>query len=269
MSDTVLFQIFLYSMTGLFTGFVSGTLGIGGGVIVVPTLVFIFAHNPAIASSVSVHMAIGSSLAIMIWTAFFAVKAHHKRGTIFWSVYRNIAPSLVLGTAVGGLLSDKVPTRWLEWILAIFLLIVAVQMYFRQEPTDLTKKPQLSRAMHYISGFLIGLPSGVLGMGGGALLIPYLTYSGIRIKEIMAVTALCTMTVAIFGTFIFMVSGLNEPGLPPYAIGYVYWPAVVCVAITSSVTAPLGVKIAYYISTDLLKYLFVIILILTSLTLIF
>ncbi|MDI9819538.1 MULTISPECIES: sulfite exporter TauE/SafE family protein [unclassified Legionella] len=252
----------VYALIGAFAGLMSGILGIGGGVIVVPGLLFIFRHNPDFPTHIIMHMAAGTSLAVMLFTSQSSIRAHYKLNGILWSAYKRLWPGIVVGTILGALCADLLPTHWLKILFGLFLLFVAVKMLSGLHVTHPHRFPNT-----WINGLvssLIGFKSGLLGVGGGTLIIPYLNYCGIEMRRIAAVSALCTMTVAILGTITCIITGSNEIDLPAYSTGYVYWPAVVCVAIPSTLFAPIGAKLTYIIPVKQLKFAFVAILLLTA-----
>ncbi|QBR83182.1 sulfite exporter TauE/SafE family protein [Legionella israelensis] len=253
----------VFALTGAFAGLMAGILGIGGGMVVVPALAFIFRHNQTVPPSLIMHVAAGTSLAVMIITSQASVRAHYRLGEILWPVYRRLWPGIVIGAVLGAILADLLPSHWLKIIFGVFLLIVAYKMFLDRH---ITRPHQYPRAWihHFISG-LIGVKSGLLGVGGGALIIPYLTYCGVDIRKIAAISSLCTMTVAVVGTLAFMVTGSNEPGLPAYSIGYVYWPAAFWVAIPSALFAPVGARLTYVLPVAQLKNGFIVFLLLASL----
>ena len=116
---------------------------------------------------------------------------------------------------------------------------------------------------HLIS-FLVGIKSGVLGIGGGAVIIPFLTRCHVPIRKIAAIASLCSMTIAVVGSVTFMITGWNEPNLPLGSTGYVYWPAVFAVALPSMMCAPLGAKLAYRVPILLIRRAFIVFLLITA-----
>lgn len=255
----------LYVVAGVFAGLMSGMMGIGGGIIVVPALLMIFQHNASISADFAMHMAVGTSLAIMIFTSQSSVRAHYKHGDILWSAYRQLAPGIAIGTLVGGILAVFIPTEWLKILLIVFLLVVAAKMFFDRNAIHPQRYP--SRWLNALVSFSIGLKSGLLGLGGGLLIVPYLTYSGVNIRKIAAVSALCTLTVSLVGTIVFIMTGIYEPGLPFGSLGYVYLFAVLCMAVPSSLAAPLGARLSYKLPVRQLKYGFIVLLIITAINL--
>ena len=242
----------IFALVGAFTGFFSGILGIGGGLIVVPSLVYVFHHIQAIPNGVEMHMAAGSSLAIMVFTAMSSVKAHQQEGDILWSIYHKLWPGIILGTMIGAMLADQLSTQVLHIIFGLFLLLVAVKMIAEVHIQHPHHMP--SNAITSLVSALVGLLSGLLGIGGGTLIIPYLNFCGIEIRKIPAISSLCTMVVAMVGTILFIITGSDEGGLPAYSSGYIYWPAVIWVAIPSVLFAPIGARLTYVLPVQQLKY---------------
>ncbi|KTC86946.1 sulfite exporter TauE/SafE family protein [Legionella brunensis] len=255
----------IYALAGTFAGLISGILGIGGGIIVVPSLLFIFYRNPAFPPELIMHMAAGTSLAVMVFTTQSSLRAHAKANGILWDVYKRLCPGIVLGTIGGALLANQLPTNWLKILLGLFLLGIAIKMLLNIHVTPAQKSPKLwsTRAI----SFLIGLNSGLLGIGGGTLIIPYLSYCGLELRKIIPLSTLCTMTVALLGALTFIIAGSQESQLPVYSTGYVYWPAVICLAVLSSVFAPVGARMTYIVPVKQLKYGFIIILFLSAINL--
>jgi len=257
----------IYVLIGTFAGLMSGFLGIGGGLIVVPGLVFVFQQTNIIPETIMMNVAAGSSLAIMIFTSQSAIRAHYRLGDILWSVFNKLWPGIIIGTISGAVIALWIPTYWLKTLFAVFLFSVAIKM--------LTSK-EVSRPEHFpkawinrLVSFIVGLKSGLLGIGGGLLVIPYLTYCGISLRKIAAVSSLCTLTVALTGTLVVIITGHKAMAAIPYATGFVYWPAVLLVAIPSSITAPLGARLNYKLPLRQLQYGFIAILIVTAIKMLF
>ncbi|STX30207.1 permease [Legionella beliardensis] len=251
----------LYSLAGVIAGLMSGMVGIGGGVIIVPALLIIFQHVVNLPAPLAIHLASGTSLAIIMLTSQAAVRAHYRQGHILWSVYRRLAVGIFLGTFFGVLLANYLPALWLQRILAVFLLILAARMMFNFKVGQFNPSPLLNKVI----SFLIGLSSGLLGIGGGIFIVPYLASCGLEMKKILPVSALCIMTVAVVGTIMFMITGLYQANLPAYTTGYIYWPAVLAIAIPSVIGVSWGVKLTYVLSQKQLEYIFIIVLLITSL----
>ncbi|MCC5791369.1 MAG: sulfite exporter TauE/SafE family protein [Legionellaceae bacterium] len=252
----------LYAVAGAFAGLLAGVLGIGGGLVVVPMLAFIFQHNAEIPAEAVMHFAAGTSLAVMIFTAQASVRARIKKEPMEWPVFRAMIPGIIMGTTAGVVLAHFLSTRMLSILFGLFLLAVALKMLLDVHRPLVRRHP--GSLLNAVVSFLIGLKSGLLGVGGGMLIIPYLSYCGVALNKVATVSALCTMTVALVGCLGFMLTGLHTPDAPAYAIGYVYWPAVLWLAIPSMVFAPIGAHLAYQLPLHQIRYAFVIILTITA-----
>lgn len=258
---------FIYALVGSFTGVMAGILGIGGGVIVVPGLLFVFRLMDVMPDSVSMHVAAASSLSVMIVTSLSSLRAHFKIGEVLFSIYKKMAAGLVIGTICGALLATIMPTRLLQILFAVFLLFVAVKMITDLHVTHPSRFP--NNWINSLVSYLIGLKSGLLGVGGGVLVVPYLTYCGVSVRQIAAVSSLCTLTVGVVGSFVLMQAGSEEMSMVPYSTGFIYWPAVLSVALFSSLMAPVGAKLNYIAPVQVLKYCFIVVLIITAVSMFF
>ncbi len=253
----------IYLVIGAFTGIIAGLFGIGGGLVVIPSLVFVFQQMAVIPQNIIMHVTVGTSLAIMIITSLSAVHSHHKVGNILWPVLWKLWPGLIAGTILGSLLAAKIPNAWLKTFFAVFLLFVAFKMLFDKQNEHSASFPK--QWIIVTTCFFIGLISGLLGVGGGILIVPFMAYCGIPPRKIAGISNSCAFTIALIGTLIFIISGFQETGTIPHTLGYVYWPAVLLVGATSSIFAPIGTKLHYKLPVHQLKYGFIVLLILTSL----
>jgi uncharacterized membrane protein YfcA len=260
-------ELLIYGLTylglGAVAGLMAGILGLGGGMVVVPGL-YIFAHNHLIPNSLSMHFATGTSLATMIFTANAAVRVHYSNGHILWPIFMRLGIGLGVGAFVGVIVAQFLSTALLQNVFGVFLLLVAYKLY---SEIGLESKPKaLNPLIDRLVSLFIGFFSGLLGIGGGTMIIPYLTHTGVSIRQAAPISALCTMTVAIVGTLVIMIIGSFTSGLPKYAIGYVYWPAVIGIVIPSYFFTPLGVKLTYVLPIKHLKYIFIILVLLVAIT---
>lgn len=266
MTMMLLVHMLIYIATGALAGLIAGTLGIGGGMIIVPALLYIFQHTHQVPPALQMHFAAGTSLAIMIFTGQSSVRAHIRQKGILWPAYHRLQAGIILGTVMGVLLAYQLPTHGLKILLALFLFLIAAEMIFHPDLPHRNDFP--AQWVNRLVGVLIGFKSGLLGIGGGALVVPYLSYCGVERRQTAGVSAMCTLTVAIIGTIAVIITGSTESDLPAWSTGYVYWPAVVWVAIPSMISAPLGARLTYHLSLNHLKHAFVVVLLLAAINLI-
>ena len=245
----------LYLALGVFAGTLAGLLGVGGGLVIVPVLMFIF-QGQAMHGPVIMHMALVTSLAIIMLTSLSSMRAHHRRGAVLWPLCGRLTPGIVLGALSGAVVADALPGSILKPVFGIFELLVALQMWLGVRPSMQRRLPGWP-GMSF-AGWVIGTVSAIVGIGGGTLTVPFLTWCRISIHNAVATSAACGLPIAVAGTAGFIVTGWNETGLPDMSSGYVYWPAFAAVAVASMMFAPLGARLAHALSADRLKKFFAI-----------
>lgn len=247
----------LYLLLGAFAGTFAGLLGIGGGLIIVPTLIYLF-RSQGFAPEVVVHLAVGTALATIVPTSLSSMLAHHRRGAVRWPVFWLLTPGIIIGVLLGAAIAGALPSRILRSFFGVFALAVATQLALNRTPSPHRQLP--GRAGMFGAGSIIGAVSGIVGLGGGSLTVPFLVWCNVNAREAVATSAACGFPIAVFGTIGFVASGWEKSGLPHLATGHVYWPAVIGVALASVLFAPLGARLAHTLPIKLLKRLFALFL---------
>ncbi|KAB7627309.1 sulfite exporter TauE/SafE family protein [Alkalilimnicola sp. S0819] len=243
----------IYLLAGGFAGLTSGLFGIGGGVVVVSVLLFVFGMQE-VPQAVRMHLAVGTSLATIVITALSSVRAHHKLGGILWPVFRRLAAGLVIGVVLGAVIADVLSGSALQRVFAVFMVAVCLQMLFGGAPAPHRQVP--GRAGLMLGGGVIGTFSSMLGIGGGSLTVPYLAWHGVPMRQAVGTAAAGGLPISLAGAASFVVTGWGEAGLPAGATGYVYWPAVLGIVLMSALIAPVGAKLAHRLPQLLLKRVF-------------
>ncbi len=252
----------LLVLLGIFSGTIAGLLGIGGGILVVPGLAFIFQmlHLP---QDNIMHFAIGTSLAIMIFTASSAVIARHRRGEVDWKVFTQACVGIIIGTVVGAYCDSLLSSNWLYVIYGIFLLLICIRMFIGFSP--LFEAEHLPKwYVFFLGGLIIGFKSGVLGVGGGTLSVPFLCFCGLPIFRAFGTSSLFSLLIAIIGSISFAAFGWVHTNVS-WSTGFIYWPAFLCVAPFGVIFAPLGAKASGYIAQKVLQKIFAILLLIIAL----
>jgi uncharacterized membrane protein YfcA len=257
----LLITLLLYLSLGVGAGFLSGLLGAGGGLVVVPGLVFLF-HWEKMNHAISMHLAVGTSLATMIPVALRSLLSHMRYNIPFFPIYKQMAPALIVGVVCGGVLADFMHSRLLEIIFGCFVLVMAAGLLHKTKPGQEKQLP--GRWGMLAAGGFVGVQSGLLGVAGSAFSVPFLTHRGINIHVAVVVSVAIAMTVSVVGTMTFIASGLNAVGLPDWCTGFVYWPAWVGLATGGVFVAPLGAKISHHISAEKLKVCFAVFLMIVA-----
>ena len=248
-----------YAVTGIFAGFLAGYLGIGGGLVLVPALSWLFSRDPAIAD-MAVQMAVATSLATMLFTSMSSLLAHHKRGAILWSLVRQMIPGLLAGALLGSIIADRIGNAALGYIFGIFALIIGLQML--RGTRQAGSRPLPGRLSVTGTGLGIGAISSLLGIGGGSMTVPWLLWHGQRVQNAVATAAACGYPIAIAGTLGFVVLGDGTSSAP--SLGYVHLPALAGVAVFSVLGAPLGVAAVHRSSPMLAKRFFAVFLLIVA-----
>jgi len=250
-------EFLLYLVLGGFAGVLAGLFGVGGGIIIVPVLVFSFAaqgFDPAILT----HLAIGTSLATIIFTSINAVLEHQRKGAVLWSVFAWMTLGILLGAGFGALTAAAIQGPMLQKIIGVFALCVALQMALELKPKPDRKVP--GKVGLTLAGSLIGWASAIFGIGGGSLSVPFLTWRSVPMQQAVATSSACGLPIALAGALSFMLIGWNTPQLPAWSLGYIYLPAMAGIAITSMFFARFGARLAHRLSPRLLKRLFALLL---------
>ena len=254
-----------YILAGMVTGLLSGLLGIGGGIIIVPLLLFLFQKDPTIVPEIQIRLATGSALAVMMFTSLVTIRNHLKHGELLVTIYRRLLPGIGLGTLAGSVGAYFIASHVLKALFVGFLFFAAIKMFFDRNKVPGGHFPQPS--INRLISFVIGSASGLLGIGGGVLLLPYLNYCGIELRKIPGVLALCTLTIAVMGTLMYVLLGMNDPQTPWGSLGYVNCLPVFYIAIPSCLMAPFGVRLSYILPVKQLRYVFINLLIITAISL--
>lgn len=250
-------------VTGVFSGIAAGLLGIGGGAIIVPALATALSIMGYGSDQVQ-HVAVGTSLAIIIPTGIMSARAHYKRGALDMSVLKLWAPFIVVGTLIGGLMAGFFSGDVLRIVFAVMAFIIAANIVFGFQ-TMLMGHLKGSSLTHRVSAFVVGYISALMGIGGGSLTVPTLVAFGTSMHAAVGTSAGIGVAIAISGTIGFIISGWGVAGLPPLSLGYVNLVALVLVAVLAAAFAPLGAALAHRMDQKTLKYVFAAFLVVVGL----
>jgi uncharacterized membrane protein YfcA len=240
-----------YAITGLFAGFLAGYLGIGGGLVLVPVLSWIFSRDPATAN-IAVQMAVATSLATMLFTSMSSLLAHHRKGAILWPLVKQMLPGLLLGALIGSVIADRIGNLALGQIFGVFAFVVGLLML--RGSGESGSRPVPGRFSVAGVGFGIGTLSSLLGIGGGSMTVPWLIAHGQRVQNAIATAAACGYPIAVAGTIGFILLGDGQSTV--LTLGYVNLQALAGVAMFSVFGAPLGVSAVHRSSPQFAKRIF-------------
>ena len=222
-----------------------------------PVLVEVFEHEGVRADHL-LPLAIGTSAATIVFTAFASARAHHKRGAVAWAIVVAMAPGLVIGSLAGAQIASALPMRIMAAIFGSFTWLTSWQMLRNTVPHPTRELP--GRFALFAMGALIGLVAGMVGTGGAFLAVPFMTRCNVKVHTAVATSAAIGWPVAVAATVGYVLAGLRHDDLPPYSIGYVNLPALAFVAAASMLLAPLGAKVAHAWPVRRLKRAFALML---------
>lgn len=240
--------------TGIVSGIAAGLLGIGGGAVIVPALsnaLLLMGYDPEVVQ----HVAVGTSLAIIIPTGVMSARAHHKRGALDMEVLKLWAPFIVVGTFVGGLMAGFYSGDVLRIVFAVMAFVIAANIIFAFQ-TRLMGHLKGSAPTHRISAFVVGYISSLMGIGGGSLTVPTLVAFGHSMHKAVGTSAAIGVAIALSGTAGFLISGWSVEGRPPLSVGYINLLALALVGVLAAVCAPWGAALAHRMDQRTLKYVF-------------
>jgi uncharacterized protein len=260
--------VFIVSLLvlGVVSGVLAGLLGIGGGMLLVPFLTFLMVSQGVPVEHV-VHSSIATSLAIIMFTSISSMRAHHKAGAVRWDIVKFLTPGILIGGFIGSKVVSYLPTKELALVFGAFVIFSAYQMYA-------DKKPKPSRTLPGKTGLaavggVIGAASAIVGAGGGFLSVPFMVWSNINLRNAVATSAALGFPIAVFSSAAYVINGQHLQGMPAGSLGYVYLPAVACVAVMSVLFAPYGAKLAHTLPVKKIKRIFALLLSFIALSMIY
>ena len=256
-------QIIPLLFLGAFSGFIAGLLGLGGGLIIVPALLYLL--SGVIDQSILMHTAVGTSLAVIVFTSFSSVRAHQQHKAINWHNFKKITPMILLGAFSGAMLTKIMSFDYMRLFFTLFEFSVAIIMYFGISSS--AHVDRLGKWVWRVMGYIIGLVSAIVGIGGGTMTTPFLTYNKVDIKNAIATSAAVGMPIAIAGVLGFIVSGWNVESVSG-SLGFIHTQALITIVAMSVLFAPLGAKVTHSVDGKKLKKFFAIFLAFLGLTVI-
>jgi uncharacterized membrane protein YfcA len=227
-------------------GFLAGLFGIGGGAIYVPILYQTF-EVLGVDHSVTMHLAIGSSIAIIVPTSVRSLVAHWRKDAVDWQLLREWVVAVPLGTVAGVTLATYASSEALRGIFAVLATLLGIKMLFGRVPYVVAQDlPGL--AGRSIAGFCIGAFSALMGVGGGVLNNTFMTLFNRPMIQAVATSAGVGALISVPGLVAYIIGGWGDPLLPPYSVGFVSLAAVAVITPGSLLAVPAGAALAHRLS---------------------
>ncbi len=248
---------------GAFAGVLAGLLGVGGGIVIVPSLFYVFTllGNPP---ETLMHVCVATSLATIVPTSIRSMMSHNKKGAVDWGVVKGFAPFMGAGAVIGVIAADRLKSSALMLVFGALALVVALHMAFGKAHWRLGAEPPKGAGRAALSG-VMGFFSALMGIGGGTFGVPILTLYGVPVHRAVATAAAFGLVIALPAVIGFLISGLGAAHLPDFSLGYVHLPAFLLIVPMTVLCAPLGVKLAHSMNPRPLKLAFALFLALTAL----
>ena len=242
-----------YLLTGVVVGFLAGLLGIGGGMTMVPILSALFAAQ-AFAPDHVVHLALGTSMASIVFTATSSVREHHKLGAVDFDIVRRMAPSMVAGTLISTVATGWISQRHLALAFSAIVFAGATQILLNRKPAPGRSLPG-PLGMSVVGG-AIGVICGLVSAGGTFLSMPFMVFCGVPVRTAIGTGATLGIPMAAIGLVGYMISGWSVPNLPATSVGFVHLTALAGIVIASVWVAPLGARVAHRLPVVILRRIF-------------
>lgn len=248
-----------YLVLGATAGLLAGLLGVGGGLVIVASLVWLLPAQ-GIPAEHAMHVALATSLASIVLTGMSSARAHHQRGSVLWPSVRWLVPGLLLGGLLGAAFATTLRGETLRWIVAGFCWLAALQLAWGPARAGRSRMQAPASPGLTLAGVGIGATSAVVGIGGGSLTVPLLVWLGVTPVRAVGTSSACGVAIAVASAAGYI--GLGPPAgtLPTGSVGYVYLPAAGGIALASILMAPWGTRLAHRLSGPALKRVFAVFL---------
>ncbi|MBD1581978.1 sulfite exporter TauE/SafE family protein [Pseudoalteromonas sp. S16_S37] len=266
--NELIILFFYCAILGSGVGFLAGLLGIGGGLVIVPILSSILLYFAILPAEQVVIAAIATSLASILFTSTSSALAHHKNGNVPWSIAPWIMAGVALGALVSGFMAAFLPENMVRMIFAATVLLIAIKMFLSGKNAASVVRELPNKGVLTLFTTLTGGLSAMIGIGGGALLVPLLTFFSIDMKKAIGCASACGIVIALFGTVGYISSGSTQFDLADGFAGFVYLPALAGIVCTSWFTAPLGAKATHHLPVSTIKKIFAVLLVVMAVNMI-
>ena len=256
---TLIWILLDLAILGIFTGFLAGLLGVGGGLVLIPILTYMFHNALGLETALAVKMAIATGMSTIVVTSLASTRMHHQIGAVRWDLVKGLTPGLIVGSLISSL--------WLFAFIngAVLALVFAGFAAFSATQMLLDRKPKPSRDMpgpvgQTAAGGLIGVVSGLVGAGGAFMSVPFMVWCNVPMRQVVATSAALGFPIALFNAVGYVVSGWQVGGTPDYSFGYVWLPALLMICLSTVFTAPIGARMAHRWPVKQLKRAFAVLL---------
>lgn len=251
-----IFICLILIITGIISGFLTGLFGLGGGLTIIPAMIFILPYFK-VAKTLTMHIALGTSLAIMFFNNMFAVFHHNKNFNIDWNIFKKFAPFILLGVILGSINAHYLPNNVLLIFFLVFLAYVIAMKLINMYSSIRKIEPEAINTITVIPyGIATGLIATTVGGGSSLMIVLFLTKRLFTVQNAVKISSFFNIFIAFIGAISNILLGLHDELLPKYSLGYVYLPAVLFIFIGGLLGVPIGVEVLKHLSDKTAKWLY-------------
>lgn len=243
----------LFLLVGAAGGFTAGLFGVGGGLVIVPTLYFLWRGDPQLGHEV-MHYAVATSLACIVVTSFTSSWTHWRARRLQFERLAWLAAAVSLGSVSAVLLANWLPSAWLKVGFGVFALVTCLSLLRRKSQE--ASKPEPDKAELVGAGTFIGHVSTLLGVSGGAMTVPYLVLRGVDMRQAVVVSSAVAIPISMIGALGMAIMGPQTE----FTWGYVHWPAFLGISAVSMFFANWGARISQVMDKRRLQLAFALFL---------
>lgn len=261
---------FVFLAIGILTGVLSSLFGFGGGFVLIPVM-YLLLPGFGVPEAFIMHVAIGTSLAIMIANSINSTISHHRKQHVIWPIFIRLAPAIAVGALMGGLSAPFIQGNILRYLF-ILLVVYTIVMSIRKKSfldVDGLKFTLPTPFKTSSLGLGIGFLATMLGVGGSVITVPFLRKRGLAMLHAVSLANPLSLPIAIVGAATSIATGLQQPGLPEWCLGFVYMPAFLGIVLGGFIGVPLGTRIAQHLPDRLFSKIYLILLVVVVLIMVF
>ena len=252
-TNQILFFLLIMVVTAIVAGFFAGFFGIGGGIITVPCLFYIFGAT-GIDKSFIMHLAVGTSFAIIVPTAIMSVFTHYKHQAVDFSVVRTYGIFVVIGVIIGTFFAASMHTKSLVLFFSVVMYLLALNLIFLKDKTSI--KIKFNLIQRTVLGFIVGFVSSLMGIGGAVMNVPILKFVGYTINKAIGSAASIGFLISVFGCIGFLSSGMLLKTNLPLSIGFINIPAFLIFIPITTMMAKVGATAVHKMKRENIAKLF-------------
>ena len=260
-TNQILFLLLIMSVTAVVAGFFAGFFGIGGGIITVPCLFYIFGAV-GIDKSFIMHLAVGTSFAIIVPTAIMSVFTHYKHQAVDFGVIKTYGIFVVIGVIIGTFFAASMQTKSLVLFFSIIIYLLALNLIFLKDKTKI--KLKFTLLQRTVFGFIVGFVSSLMGIGGAIMNVPILKFVGYTINKSIGSAASIGFLISVFGFLGFLVSGILTKTDIPLSVGFINIPAFLIFIPITVMMAKIGASTVHKMKKEIIAKLFGVFLIIIA-----